>query len=466
MSNRVEPRLILPVLLLLAGAATRLPGLAEPDRVVWDEECFGAAAARYLTGEMSLEFHPPLGKLLIALGLHLVDADPSGSNFAHESAYPGGYPAWAGRLVPALAGALLPWVLYLVARALSMRPWLAFLAGVLAGADSALAVECRFQLINAFVPLFGFLAILGFLRHAAAPVGSKASIAWLLASALAAGAAVSVKWTGGAALLVVGFATLLGIVRARGAGEWAARVAVYTLVPVAVYIASFAVHFALLTRDSEAATAFSPEFRASLDGHGPMGFWGKLVEQHRAVGRIHRTYPLHPNSSAWYTWPVMGRYIAIRGPKVDVDHVIVLVGNPIVWGFGAAATLGGLGVLLWRRLRGVRLDPDRARTPAFLLLLYASNWLPFALVGRDMFAYHYLSAMLASVLFGLVLAFGDEERPTRWAWCLGLASVGVYALMAPLVYGFPGFPYLAWAIPALPLLALIPRLPVLARPGP
>lgn len=460
MSNQ---RRRLAVLLLLAGAATRLPGLASPDRVVWDEECFGAAAARYLTGEMSLEFHPPLGKLLIAAGLHFAGADPSGFNFAHETPYPPCYPFWAGRLVPALAGALLPWIVYLVARALFLRPWIAFLAGTLALADTALAVECRFQLIDVFVPFFGFLAILGFLRHASAQAGSMASIAWLLASALAAGAAISVKWTGGAALLVVGFSTLFGVVRARGAAEWAARIAVYVVLPLAVYLGAFAVHFAILTRDSEAAKLYSPEFRASLDGHGPMGFWDKIVEQHRVVLEIHRTYPLHPNSSAWYTWPTMGRYIAIRGPKVDADHVVVLVGNPVVWGFGTVMTLGGLGVLAWRRLRGV--DPERRRVLAFLLIVYASNWLPFALVGRDMFAYHYLSAMLAAVLFGAALAFGDDEHPTRWAWCVGLSSVGAYALMAPFVYGFPGFPYLAWAIPALPLLALIPRLSVFARPG-
>ena len=74
MPNLRALHLGLPLLLLLAGAASRLPWLASPDRVVWDEECFGAAAARYLTGEMSLEFHPPLGKLLIAAGEVLLDA--------------------------------------------------------------------------------------------------------------------------------------------------------------------------------------------------------------------------------------------------------------------------------------------------------------------------------------------------------------------------------------------------------
>lgn len=116
--------------------------------------------------------------------------------------------------------------------------------------------------------------------------------------------------------------------------------------------------------------------------------------------------------SEWIKWPLMSRviqnYFSIWNGDLKSEYrFLSLIGNPVNWYLG----LFGIIVLtssvivkflsptaLWKNTGG--------RTYFYILIvvLYFSNWLPFAFVQRVMYLYHYMPALLISFLaFAVVL---------------------------------------------------------------
>src|SRR4030042_1989155 len=115
---------------LVLGAALPLFRLTEPRSVVFDEVHFGGFASAYCgSREYFFDIHPPHAKLLIAgaaaLGGYRGDQpfDKLGEVYTRVS------PALL-RLVPALAGILIPLVLFGVMRQLGASGGAALLTGV------------------------------------------------------------------------------------------------------------------------------------------------------------------------------------------------------------------------------------------------------------------------------------------------------------------------------------------------
>ena len=69
-SHRI--RYILPLFVLLVSYFTYLRGYDQPPYLFWDENYHIASAEKYLAKTFFQEPHPPLGKLLIALGERIV----------------------------------------------------------------------------------------------------------------------------------------------------------------------------------------------------------------------------------------------------------------------------------------------------------------------------------------------------------------------------------------------------------
>ena len=158
MPDRSSPRIValprhawLAVLLVtLAAALVRFPGLGYPAEEYFDEVYHAKTALEYLNGQPPTEWvHPPTAKLLIAVGVALF-----------------GYEPWAWRLAPALAGTLLAPVFLLLAWRVLRRPRGALLATVLLLLDGVYLVQSRVAMTNVFAVLFQVLAALLVLRAA------------------------------------------------------------------------------------------------------------------------------------------------------------------------------------------------------------------------------------------------------------------------------------------------------------
>ncbi|MBP9751146.1 MAG: phospholipid carrier-dependent glycosyltransferase, partial [Candidatus Peribacteraceae bacterium] len=138
----------------------------QPQAFFWDENYHVAAAQKYLSGVYFMEQHPPLGKLLIAAGEALVDANPIDNQFA-DTDYarnpPPDFKFSGYRLFPALLAWLTAPLLFisfwLIGRNLSVATFGAFLYAF----DNALIVHSRGAMLESPLMFFSVATILGFL---------------------------------------------------------------------------------------------------------------------------------------------------------------------------------------------------------------------------------------------------------------------------------------------------------------
>jgi dolichyl-phosphate-mannose-protein mannosyltransferase len=431
----------LAVLAILAGV-TRLTAITHPRAIVFDEVYFREFALRYLDGTYFFDIHPPLGKLLLAGWAKL---------FGISAAVKSTDPLVALRVLPALAGTALVVVFYLFLRELTASRRVATLGAALLLLDNAILVESRLILTDSMLLLFGIGALTLYL--ASRRRTGRAHWILLTASAALAGMAASTKWTGLTVLGVIGVVWFVRAVRRRVTWRRALpQAAVLLVVPALVYVGAFALHFGLLWHSGPGDAFMSQRFQSTLVGdphYNPaahMSFTDKFIEVNEAL----RNYNLsldnstHPYSSTWTTWPILKRPIYYW---TGGNEYIYLQGNPIIW-WGLLA--GAVAVALaWIR------SPERFeryRGPLALLgFAWLANYLPFVLIRRPMFLYHYFFSFLfslAAVSIGVGLLASwmtDGEQPWRFptrrsAALYGgilVAALAGFVFFAPISYGIP-----------------------------
>ena len=141
----------------------------------------------------------------------------------------------------------------------------------------------------------------------------------------------------------------------------------------------------------------------------------------------------HPFESRWYTWLLDLRpvwYYLNSGLPAGTKASIAGFYNPVLCLAGLACIL----LLFWRQVscRG-------ARTGAGVLILYAAQLLPWMMVTRCTFLYHYFpSSMFARAAIVLVLAQGkDEVRAKRIGLVLLAAALVFFVWFYPALSGLP-----------------------------
>jgi dolichyl-phosphate-mannose-protein mannosyltransferase len=378
----------LGILTLLSGL-TRLWHLFTPNYVAFDELHFEHHAGHYLAGTHYFDVHPPLGKLLYAAEAKLFGIS--------ASTLLNGEPAVALRVLPACLGALFVPLIYILCRQLGAARRVAVLASFAVLCENALLVDVRFALLESFIISFGLTAIVLYL----AARGTSGALRWslLVASALMAGCAISVKWTGASALGIILVTWLLDARAAKPTlPRFVAEGLLLVSIPIVVYVSAFAVHFHLLRRTGVDQAVMSRRFQSTLVGspfYDPavhMSLFEKLVDVHRAIGR--GNYSLegitHPASSPWYTWPIMKHPIGLWDNGDPRPAVIILLGNPVLW-WGSGIVVLVAAVMFARRPQ--RLGRYRFAL-GFLLGGFLLDFVPFMAIQRVMYIYHYLFALV------------------------------------------------------------------------
>ncbi len=421
------------ILLLLLGVGTHVLWFGHPNSAVFDEVHFGKFISAYFTHEYYFDIHPPLGKLIPAAWGWLWGFKP-GFSFENIGAmYPDNL-YMALRFLPMLAGALLPLVIFGVARQLKLSLVASALAGVLVALDNALLVQSRLLLLDPFLLLFGFTALYCYLRWRDG--GTK----WLLAAAgILGGMAMSIKWTGITFLALIVLMELEHLWKdRRGTSRRRLGPIIATLgvLPLLVYAAVFTTHFGLLTKSGQGDAFMSARFQSTLFGSRyagdtslePMGTLEKTIELNAEMYRSNeRLTATHPYSSKWYTWPLMTRPIFYW---VQNTSRIYLIGNPLVWWGSSIAVLV---MFLDLAFSGWRLKP---RTPLIMAGAWLMNIVPFIGISRVMFLYHYFTALIWAILMLAYLV--DHIHPTRKVVMgISLAALALFVFFAPLSYGLP-----------------------------
>ncbi|MBI2626981.1 MAG: phospholipid carrier-dependent glycosyltransferase [Parcubacteria group bacterium] len=446
-------------LFILIGLSllTRFIFFSYPAETVFDEVHFGKFISAYFTGEYYFDIHPPLGKMMIAGVAKLVNFHPGFSFENIGQKFPDATYQWL-RFLPKLFGAVLPVIIFLFALELGISPLFSFLAGLFLVLDNALIAQSRFILLDSFLLVFGFTSLLFYFKSL-----KKEKILYLLLSGVFAGLAVSIKWTG---------LTFLGLIfvdyflnHFQEIKKSLLRLAVFLIfIPLILYFSIFTVHFKLLPHSGPGDAFHTPEFQKTLFGSKyaldnnvkslplPKKFIGLNKEMFRANAGLAST---HPYASKWYQWPFMTRPIYYWNGAENNNARIYFFGNPFIWW---AATVGIIISFLelikqfWFFLRRQQPISGMFSGPLLILLFgYCLNLLPFIGISRVMFLYHYLSALIFSILILALLL--EQNKNSKFLsfpiWKVLLVGAVVFFLIfSPLSYGLPLLPtnyeHLVW----------------------
>jgi dolichyl-phosphate-mannose--protein O-mannosyl transferase len=201
----------------------------------------------------------------------------------------------------------------------------------------------------------------------------------------------------------------------------------------------------------------SERFQSTLVGNphydpaAQMSFTDKFIELNAALHNYNLSLDnsTHPYSSTWITWPILQRpvYYWTGTTRTGGHEYIYLQGNPVIWW---GLLLGAMVVALaWIR------SPerfDRYRGPMVLLgFAWLANYLPFVLIRRPMFLYHYFFSFLfslavVSIGVGLLAGWMTDDK-TRWRFPtrrsaalyggILMAALAGFVFFAPISYGVP-----------------------------
>lgn len=431
--------------LTVAALVTRLVQLQLPPAVVFDEVYFRTFASNYLSGQYFFDIHPPFVKLLFA-GV----ADVLGIESAQLS---GGDPAGVVlRVIPALAGAALVPLVYVIIRQIGLGRRMAALGALMILCDNALLVESRFVLMDSILLLAGFGALSSYLALRRSTSWRRWT--WVILTAVLLGILVSTKWTGLAIASLVGIVWVVDYIRQKG--DWKRMIGegvAVLLIVATIYIGCFMAHFALLTKSGEGDAFMSAKFQSLLVGNAAydketrMAFWDKFVELNQEMYTAQSSLEgvEHPYASKWYSWPLEMRgvyYWQGQAGNGGIQGNIYLLGNPVVWWGSLIGVVAA--ILVW--LGRPRQLGDKRNVVAFLLAGYAINFVPFAFIDRPMFLYHYLIALIFAVLLTcvmLALLFGWQRQKfgakaaQQTYWLIAAVVVLGFLYFVPLSYGWP-----------------------------
>ena len=364
--------------------------------------------------------HPPLGKDLIMLGIALF-----------------GMTGFGWRFSGTLFGVLLVPLAWCFVRRLTRRPGAAATAGVLLALDFMRFSQSRLATIDiygTFFILLGAYCMVWYCQRVLTD-GVQHALLPMALGGVAFGLGCAAKWTGiyaGAGLAVL----YLGVLWARRQqgrpGFWAefrlaalGGVLFYVVLPLCIYVASYLPYWWR-----------QPDFS--------LGDWWRCQ---LSMYSYHATLKAtHPFESRWYTWLLGLRpvwYYRNGSLPYGMKASIAGMAGPVIWVVGLAALVG----LFWHQVSG-----RGSRQGAAVLILYGTQLIPWMLVTRCTFLYHYFpSSMFCLAALALVLA---RMRYRDWArrLCAGLcaAAAVLFAVYYPALSGLPIPAWWADALEVLP----------------
>ena len=377
------------------GALLRFVNLASPKTLVFDETYYvkdawtlgktgverewpdsynpsfeAGEVAGYLT-ESSYVVHPPIGKWVIYLGMHLFGGD---SSFGWR---------FSVALLGTLAIPLLIWIAKLILR--SNR--FAVLAGFLLALEGQAIVMSRTSILDGVLAFFVLLGFLFFvLDQQSWPKRLSGGTVlgfrpYLLAAAVVLGLAAGTKWSGLYFLAAFGLFTVLSdsIHRSRrGNNPWLAipqgLINALIMLPAAVAVYILGWLGWILGSDGWGRSAES-------------SWWASLWEYHLNAYRFHTGLTVdHPYSSNALEWLLSLRPTAFLferpencGAIADCTVAITAIPNPAIWVAGILAMVW----VLYRFVRKIDL------TAGHIAIGFIAGWAPWlAYLSRTTFQFY------------------------------------------------------------------------------
>lgn len=357
--------------------------------------------------------HPPLGKLIIGLGIRLFGMTPFG---------------W--RFMGTLFGVGMLPLLYCFLKNMFGKTPIAFCGTALFAFDFMHLTQTRIATIDTY-GVFFVLAMYYFMyRFISQPEYKtfRETVPWLVLSGLSFGLGAASKWTvlyGGAGLAVLFFIFLYSwrkqALEFRGK-ESVRRQLIKTLL--------FAVLCFILIPGIIYCFAYAPYAVAKGQPLTLKLIWENqvyMLNYHKGVTAS------HPYASKWWQWILDIRPILyyLDNNVNGLKSAFGAFSNPVVcWG-----GLGAMAMLVWRFIK------TRSPRALFIMVGYLSQLLFWIPISRPTFAYHYFPSILFLV-FALTYLLNDiwDRKPQGCkaaVYSLTGGAVLLYVAFYPVLTGIP-----------------------------
>lgn len=394
----------------------------------FDEIYHARTAYEFLHGMRSYEnTHPPLGKILISLGISLFGMNPFG---------------W--RIIGVLFGiAMLP-LLYVFAKRLTGYTPAAALTCWIFAFDFMHFAQTRIATIDVYIVFFIICMYYFLYRFLTADYwASLKKLLWPLAlCGVSMGLGAACKWTGvyaGIGMGVLFFAHLALLSESYllakknpdgRTGTYANRDILSIFPSRTLKIIGFCILFFVLIPGLIYLLSYLP-FR---DGSAS-GLFERMWKNQKTMFNYHSSLnATHYFASPYYEWPLIVRPIwYYSGILSDtLREGISSFGNPLVWWMGIPAFVYMVYLYLKKK----------DRNAFFLLAGYLTQYIPWFFVGRITFIYHYFpSVIFVSLMIGYSarrLLLKCSRRKTLAVLLLyGAAVFGLFLLFYPVLSGQP-----------------------------
>ena len=444
--------------LLLLGFFTYFYNYWNPPKQFWDENYHIASAQKYIDRVMFMEPHPPLGKMLIALGEVLLHPNKNIDKSSFDRTdyikhFPKGMSFAGYRLFPALFAWLNVALFFLILYELTRNDWLSFFGSFLYLFDNALIVHSRAAMLESIQLFFIFGAIWWFVKKYDEPKSLKD----YLILGIWSGFAIAVK-ANSAIVLLLPLLWLLKDIRTIGIKlKEFVGAGVYVLGAATIFLGVFYLHFALGQKIVDHRTyAASPKYQQIIKSHhtaNPANFWVMLKDNLKYMENYEKGVPKlnlckpGENGSLFIGWPLGIKAINYRWEKHGSQvQYVYLQGNPITWILGLIGVV--LSVVLVLAVWIFGLPVKNRRTFEFIAsftFVYISYMIAVGQIPRVMYLYHYFIPLTISyILAVLVLYYLFEEQIQRgdkivWSSLALIAAAIVFAwwFYSPFTYYKP-----------------------------
>ena len=404
------------LLILILGIALRFYNLGVIPGETFDEIFYPLYGLNYLSGVKFFSVHPPLGTYLISLSIYLYYLVPWTDTLASTAFDIANLDPISYRWLSAVAGSTLILVAYKLSMQLLNQKGFALLVALFFCLDGSLLVDSRFGLINIYLSLFGFTAMLFTVKAFKDKNNQQQNIAWGL---IFLGLTVSVKWNGlgfwGVCLASMILIFLLSKISSRmqqTMGLFDPESLLKSRLLWALLVVPFLVY----------ALVWIPDF-VFMDQFSYFEKHQQMVSFHS--NNIEETP--HPYRSDWYTWPIMikpiGYYFASHdvllpgGAKQTIFTNVHLFPNPALYVFSFLAIFVMSLTWVQRAYEAIvtKTYESEFLVISFVIIGFYANFLPWALVSRSVFLYHYQPASgFAFLALGFILYKTSQRQGKKF----------------------------------------------------
>jgi dolichyl-phosphate-mannose-protein mannosyltransferase len=371
---------------------------------LFDEALFIRASQQILNGQepTAEETHPPLGKLILAASIETLGFNP-----------------FAWRIPGVIFATLMIPIVYALSYALFRTRAAATIAAALLALDFMHFTMGRIGTVDTFLVFFMLIStLLFYLNYEKMAHGGPPDYKLLSAALLAFSLAFSIKWIAifgfiGEALLFLA----VGVYGRRYDGNLWARLRSLAK-PIAI--------IACLTPVIGGVVYFSTYIPYMSAGHSLSDVW---ANQFSMLG-YHERMALytHPSATQWYEWPLTMSPLLFTADTLTgpLRSGIVDMGNPVIWWVGLVAII--LSVLDGIKLKWPHL---------FLGVLYIVQLLPYALISRYLFIYHYYAEVpiITIAIAGLFHETWYKKGQRAYVIALIVAASIAFVVFYPVISG-------------------------------